>query len=53
MHGMLWLLEDIYRHGLVPGEHLAAVLRGFDEDPTVRLPSRELAALLRRIEKAE
>ena len=53
VHGMLWLLDEIHRHGLAPAEQLAAVLRGFDEDPTVRLPGRELAALLRRLEKTE
>lgn len=53
VHGTLWLLEIIHRHGLVPAEQLAAVLRVFDDDPMVRLPGRELTALLRRLEKAE
>ena len=53
VHGILWLLDEIHRHGLAPAEQLAAVLRGFDEDPVVRLPSRELAAMLRRLEKTE
>ena len=53
VHGILWLLDEIHRHGLAPAEQLAAVLRGFDEDPVVRLPGHELAALLRRLEKTE
>ena len=26
VHGILWLLDEIHRHGLAPAEQLAAVL---------------------------
>ena len=44
VHGLLWLLDEIHRYALASAERLVAALRSFDEDPTVRLPRRELVA---------
>lgn len=48
VHGLLWLIDEIHRNGLASAEDLLAVLRGFQDDATVRLPRRELTAALKR-----
>ncbi len=53
VHGLLWLVDEIHSYALASAEQLAVMLRSFDEDPTVRLPRRELAAQLRRLEGAK
>lgn len=41
-HGVLWALDEIYRCSLVPPKKLLQVLYTFDEDDTVRLPTKEI-----------
>ena len=53
VHWILWVIDQIHNIGLAPTEILLAVLHDFAHDPSVRLPHRELAAQIRRYEKAE
>ena len=48
VHGLLWVIDQLHRNNLVAVKVLLAALQLFDEDPTVRLPTRELAAYMRR-----
>lgn len=48
VHGVLWVVEEVYRHGLEKPRALAAALRLLEEDASVRLPRRELLAAIRR-----
>ena len=47
-HGLLWILDEIHHHQLATALTLVAALRKFSEDPTVRLPHREVAAYIKR-----
>src|SRR5271166_703049 len=51
VHGMLWLIDEIRAHGFATTETLLGILRGFVDDPTVRLPKRELVAQIKRYER--
>ncbi len=51
VHGVLWVLDEIYRNHLASGETLLAAVRAFSADPTVRLPQRELRACMKRYER--
>jgi hypothetical protein len=51
VHGVLWVIDEIHANGLAATTALLAILRGFGDDPTVRLPKRELAAHIKRYEK--
>lgn len=53
VHGLLWVVDEIHENGLASMDDLLAVLRGFQEDPSVRLPRRELAAHVRRYTRTE
>lgn len=53
VHGVLWVIDEICANGLASPEVLLAVLLGFSNDQTVRLPKRELAAYLKRYESYE
>lgn len=48
VHGLLWVIDQLHRNNLVAVKALLAALQLFDKDPTVRLPTRELAAYMRR-----
>lgn len=48
VRGMLWVIDELHRHGIVPVRALLDALAVFAADGTVRLPARELAAYLRR-----
>src|SRR3972149_2590352 len=48
VHGVLWVIDEIHRHAIRTGENLLTALRLLADDPTVRLPHRELAAHLKR-----
>lgn len=48
VHGVLWVIDEVYSNGLARACDLLAVLHGFANDQTVRLPRRELAAYIRR-----
>ena len=48
VHGVLWVIDEIHRNQLTAAEVLYAALRLLAEDPTVRLPHRELTAYIKR-----
>ena len=50
VHGVLWVIDEIHRNQLTAAEVLYAALRLLAEDPTVRLPRRELIAYIKRYE---
>jgi hypothetical protein len=50
VHGVLWLLDEVYRHRLASAPSILAILRIFSEDVTVRLPRRELTAYFKKYE---
>jgi predicted nucleic acid-binding protein len=50
VRGVLWVVDEIYRTGLVGAENILTVLRLFADDPTVRLPRRVLGAYMKRYE---
>jgi predicted nucleic acid-binding protein len=52
VHGLLWVLDEFHAHGLCAAAELVAALRTLEQDPTVRLPRRELMAFIRRFESA-
>jgi hypothetical protein len=47
------VIDEIHGNGLASAEGLLAVLRGFQDDATVRLPRRELTAAVKRYTKEE
>jgi hypothetical protein len=51
VHGVLWVLDEIYRTRLSSAAALLAALNVFAADPTVRLPRRELRACIKRFER--
>jgi predicted nucleic acid-binding protein len=51
VHGVLWVIDEIYRNHLTSAATLLAALRAFSADPTVRLPRRELGLYVKRYEK--
>lgn len=48
VRGVLWLIDEIHRHGVDTPENLAVVLQALAADPTVRLPRQELVKFIRR-----
>jgi predicted nucleic acid-binding protein len=50
VHGALWIVDEIHRHRLSTPTALVAALQLFEQDPTVRLPRRDLLAAIRRYE---
>lgn len=50
VHGLLWIVEQIHQTGVKPGRDLLVALRVLEQDPTVRLPRRELTIAIRRYE---
>ena len=50
VRGVLWVVDELYNHRLASAASLVAVLRGFSEDPSVRLPRRELGMYIKRYE---
>lgn len=52
VHGTLWVIDQIHEMDLASPEVLVAVLNEFAQDPSVRLPSGELATRIRRYEQA-
>jgi hypothetical protein len=51
VHGVLWIIDEIYRMRLTSAATLLAALHTFAGDPTVRLPRRELRAYIKRFER--
>lgn len=50
VHGVLWAIEEIDREQCALRENLRAALEGFLNDPTVRLPRREITVMLKRFD---
>lgn len=50
VHGVLWLLDELYTADLLDAEMIVSALRLFDEDITVRLPSNVLHQYRQRYE---
>lgn len=50
VRGVLWVIDELHRHGVAEAEELLAALTMFQEDTSVRLPAREIAAAIRRIQ---
>lgn len=48
VRGVLWVIDELHQHNLVPVETLLGALALFAADDTVRLPAREVAASIRR-----
>jgi hypothetical protein len=51
VHGVLWVIDEIYRCQLSDVATLRTALDRFSADITVRLPPREVAAYIKRYEK--
>jgi predicted nucleic acid-binding protein len=50
VHGVLWIVDQIHLNGLRSPRDLAAALRLFEQDSTVRLPRRDLLVSIRKYE---
>jgi predicted nucleic acid-binding protein len=50
VHGVLWIIDELHGHAIEAPSVLAAALRLFTEDQTVRLPRRDLLNAIRRYE---
>lgn len=48
VRGVLWVIDELHRHGIMPVADLLDALALFAADATVRLPAREVAASIRR-----
>ena len=48
VHGVLWVIDELHRNGVVKAKALLTALKAFSSDPTVRLPKREVSASIRR-----
>lgn len=48
VRGVLWVIDELHRHEIVPVTALLDALALFAADATVRLPAREVAAYIRR-----
>jgi predicted nucleic acid-binding protein len=47
VHGILWVIDELHRHKIEPATALLAVLQAFSADPTIRLPRKELTAIIK------
>jgi predicted nucleic acid-binding protein len=47
VHGILWVIDELHRNQVKSAATLLAVLRAFSADPAVRLPQKELAAIIK------
>jgi predicted nucleic acid-binding protein len=48
VRGVLWVIDEFQRNGIVKAKALLVALRAFSSDPTVRLPRREVSAFIKR-----
>ena len=48
VRGVLWVIDELYRHGICGVDALLEALTFFHQDDSVRLPKREVAAAIRR-----
>jgi predicted nucleic acid-binding protein len=51
VHGHLWLSDEMEKHKTVTRKRLLAVLEAWEDDPLVWLPSAELKARIRRLQR--
>lgn len=51
VRGVLWFIDELHRDDIVPVAALLDALTLFATDATVRLPAREVAAVIRRIRR--
>ena len=49
VHGVLWLIDELEAHDVVPIQKLHDVLKLYQEDDFVFLPDRELRSRIRRL----
>jgi len=47
VHGILWVIDEMHRNKIKSAAALLAVLQTFSADPAVRLPRKELAAIIK------
>ena len=47
VHGILWVIDELHRNKVKPQQAMLAVLQALSSDPTVRLPRKELAAIIK------
>jgi predicted nucleic acid-binding protein len=50
VHGVLWVLDELYGNRLTRPDAILTALRAFHDDATVRLPRRDMASYIRRYE---
>lgn len=50
VHGILWVLDELYANRLTPTRAILTALEAFLDDVTVRLPRREVTACIKRYE---
>ncbi len=50
VRGVLWVIDEVYGNHLATPATLLTALRAFAADPAIRLPSREVAAYIKRYE---
>lgn len=47
VHGILWVIDEMHHNKIKSAAALLAVLQTFSADPAVRLPRKELAAIIK------
>ena len=53
VRGLLWIVEELHDKRVCPAAAVAAALHVLEQDASVRLPRRELLALITRYESAK
>jgi predicted nucleic acid-binding protein len=48
VHGILWVIDEMHRNQVKSAAALLAVLQTLSADPAVRLPQKELAAIIKQ-----
>lgn len=51
VHGVLWVVEQLSLHGKAPPTALLEALRIWEEEAAVRLPGKELARVVQRVQR--
>ncbi|MGH8591752.1 MAG: hypothetical protein ACREXX_21285 [Gammaproteobacteria bacterium] len=52
VHGILWVLDEIYQARAATAAEIYTALVLFENDPTVRLPRRDLRGFIQRFGEA-
>jgi len=53
VHGVLWILDQLFEQGLLTARVVLDVVRLFSEDPAVRLPAKLLSAYREKYESPD